>query len=409
MGEEAPMPWHETCVMDERMALMVDWNRGEHSVSELCRHYGVSRRVAYKWRQRYESEGIDGLTDRSRAPHLHPNAMSEAVEEALLEFRRRHPGWGAKKTRARLGRDRPEVSWPAESTIAALFARHGLVKPQRRRRRVAPSGPLSACAAANDVWGIDFKGWVVLGNGRRCDPLTVSDLATRYILRLQALERPDGEEVWPLVDAAFREFGLPRVMRSDNGPPFASTGAGGLSRLAVRLIKAGVVPERIAPARPQENGRHERMHRTLKEEAMQPPAYDARAQQRRFDAFRRTFNEERPHEALGQAVPADRYRSSERRYSGRLREPDYADEEEVRRVRSSGEIKWRGERIFISEALIGEPVGLAELAEGAWAIRYGPVALGVIDEQGRFRRLAAGFRRKPKPQPPGQGVTHVPG
>jgi putative transposase len=404
------MPWRETCVMDERMALMVDWNRGEHSVAELCRRYGVSRRVAYKWKRRYDGEGLDGLKDRSRAPHLHPNAVSEAVEEALLAFRRQHPGWGAKKTRARLCRDHPGECWPAESTIAALFARHGLVKRPRRRRHAPPSArPLSACAAANDVWGIDFKGWVVLGNGQRCDPLTVSDLASRYILRLQALDRPDGERVWPLIDVAFREFGLPRVMRSDNGPPFASTGAGGLSRLAVRLIKAGVVPERIAPGKPHENGRHERMHRTLKDEAMQPPAHDARAQQRRFDAFRRTFNEERPHEALGQAVPADHYRPSERRYSGHLREPDYADDEEVRRVRSSGEIKWRGERIFVSEALVGEPVGLAELADGSWAIRYGPVELGVIDVAGRFRRLAAGARPKPQPQPPGQSVTHVPG
>jgi len=235
--------------------------------------------------------------------------------------------------------------------------------------------------------------------------LSLSDLATRYVLRLQALDRPDGEHVWPIIDAAFREFGLPRVIRSDNGPPFASTGAGGLSQLSVRLIKAGVLPERIAPGKPQQNGRHERMHLTLKQETASPPAATLRQQQRRFDSFRHLFNEERPHEALGQTVPAQHYNPpATRPYTGRLREPDYPADRLVRRVRSNGEIKWGGELIFISEALVGEPVALCEGDDdGRWQVFYGPIELGIIDAAGTFAARKAGTRPRlaRQPQPPG--------
>jgi hypothetical protein len=261
---------------------------------------------------------------------------------------------------------------------------------------------LRACERPNAVWGVDFKGWFVLGNGRRCDPLSLSDLASRYVLRLQVVERPDGAHVWPLLEAAFREFGLPEVIRSDNGPPFASTGVGGLSRLAVTLIKAGVTPERIAPGKPQQNGRHERLHRTVQEETARPPAFEARAQQRRFDAFRHRFNEERPHEALGLTPPAQHYHASPRAYHGRLRSPDYGSDQEVRRVRQNGEIKWRGALIFLSEALIGEPVGVAESeTDGTWSVRYGPVELGRIGPAGHFIKAGAHSRPKPQPLPPG--------
>jgi len=224
--------------------------------------------------------------------------------------------------------------------------------------------PLSASLLANDVWGVDFKGWFRTGDGQRCDPLSLSDLATRYVLRLQAVERCDGEHVWPLFDAAFREFGLPRVMRSDNGPPFAGTGVGGLSALAVRLIKAGVLPERIAPGKPQQNGRHERMHLTLLQEVANPPANSLREQHKRLRDFRRSYNEERPHQALDNATPAERYQASPRRFDGVPREPDYDDDRMVRRVRHNGEIKLNGNMIYISAALIGEPIGLAEDQQG---------------------------------------------
>jgi putative transposase len=233
----------------------------------------VSRKIGYKWIERFEAEGVDGLKDRNRAPHTHPNAVGEAEEAAIIAVRERHPSWGPKKIKAWLASRHPSTRWPALSVIATVLDRHGLVKRRRRRRHVPVSAtPLSACVAANDVWGIDFKGWFRTGDGQRCDPLSLSDLASRYVLRLQALAKTDGEHVWPIIEAAFREFGLPRVMRSDNGPPFASVAAGGLSSLAVNLIKAGVLPERIAPGKPQQNGRHERLHLTLKQETATPPA-----------------------------------------------------------------------------------------------------------------------------------------
>ena len=390
---EVPMPWQETRVMDERMAFIVDWQREEYGMAELCRRYGVSRKTGYKLRDRFMAEGMAGLGDRSRAPHHHPNAVPALVEEAVLAVRWAHPSWGPKKIRAWLRARDGETPWPVESTIARLLDRHGLVARRRRRRRVAPSAvALNPCVAANDVWGVDFKGWFRTGDGRRCDPLSLSDLASRYVLRLQALAATDGDHVWPILDAAFREFGPPKVMRSDNGPPFASLGAGGLSRLSVRLIKVGVVPERIAPGKPQQNGRHERLHRTVKEDTASPPAADLRAQQRRFDRFRHVFNEERPHEALGQTPPAAHYDPPPRPYGGRAREPEYDTAHLVRRVRRNGEIKWRGRLVFIAEALIGEPIGLEEIADGCWAVRYAHVPLGTLDAKGCFVRLKPGAR-----------------
>jgi len=397
------MPWQETHVMDERMEFVIDWRREEWSFAALCRHYGISRRTGYKWVARFASEGLDGLKDRSRAAHVHPNEVAASAAEAVIGVRATHPSWGPKKIKAWLSMRQPGVIWPSPSTIGDLLDRRGLVRHRRKRRHVPPSnGSLSAAVAANDVWGVDFKGWFCTGDGARCDPLSLSDLRSRYVLRLQALPRIDGEQVWPVLEAAFYEFGLPRAMRSDNGPPFASTAAGGLSRLAVRLIKAGVTPERIEPGRPQQNGRHERMHLTLKQETASPPASTLRAQQRRFDAFRQTFNEERPHEALGQTPPAQHYDPPPRPYSGRLREPDYADGQAVRRVRSNGEIKWCGRHLFISEALIGEPVGLREIGDGLFELSYGPIALGTVGRDQSFTArkagTGAGLARQPQPQ-----------
>jgi putative transposase len=401
---EVRMPWQETRVMDERMSFIVDWQRQEATIADLCRCYGISRKTGHELINRFKAEGIEGLKDRSRAPHEHPNAVSATVEAAVVAVRQAHASWGPKKIRAWLSTKHPGRRWPAQSTIAEILDRHGLTKRRSVRRHVPPGAtPRSLCLAANDVWGVDFKGWFRTGDGRRCDPLSLSDLSTRYVLRLQALERCDTEHVWPIIDAAFREFGLPKVMRSDNGPPFAATGAGGLSGLAVRLIKVGVMPERIAPGRPQQNGRHERLHLTLQQETASPPAASCRAQQRRFDAFRHLFNEERPHEALAQTPPAKHYQLSARAYSGRLREPEYASDHEVRRVRGNGEIKWRGDLVFLTEALIGEPVGLAEIEDGGWEVRYGPIDLGMIDLTGKFIRRKAGLqpRLAPQPQPPG--------
>ncbi len=233
------------------------------------------------------------------------------------------------------------------------------------------------------MWCIDFKGWFLTGDGTHCEPLTLEDAHSRYLLRCQALPRNDTAHVWPVLDAAFREFGLPSRLRSDNGPPFASTGAGGLSQLSVRLIKAGVSPERIAPGKPQQNGRLERLHLTLLQEAASPPARSLRRQLERLAEFQRVYNQERPHEALANDTPAEHYQPSPRRFDGVLREPQYGADQDVRRVRCNGEIKWQGQLVYISTALTGEPVGLAEDDDGAWRVSYGPVALGVIAHRGQ--------------------------
>lgn len=366
------------CAVEERMRFVIAVEKREESFAAICRRFGVSRKSGYKWLARYEEESIEGLSDRSRAPHDHPNAIGEDVFAECLELRRAHPSWGPVKVRASLERRYPSQDWPAVSTIGALFDREGLTVKRKLRRRSPPSSaPFAHCGAANDVWCIDFKGWFLTGDGSRCEPLTLSDACSRYLLRCQPLRRTDTEHVWPVLDAAFREFGLPLNLRSDNGSPFASRGVGGLSRLSVKLIKAGVTPERIAPGKPQQNGRHERMHLTLLKEAATPPARTLREQIRRLQAFQRLYNEQRPHQALGNATPADRYTASARHYHGVLREPDYGSHI-VRRVRHNGEIKWDGHTIYIGEALIGEPVGLVEDDDGSWTVSYGPTELGMI-------------------------------
>jgi transposase InsO family protein len=360
------------------MRFVIAAEKHEEPFAALCREFGVSRKTGYERLLRYREAGVEGLLDRSRAPRHHPLAIGQEISERCVAVRRAHPTWGPLKVRAFLRRRAPAIDWPAASTIGLMFDREGLTVKRKLRRRSAPSSaPFGHCGAANDVWCIDFKGWFTTGDGARCEPLTLTDAHSRYLLRCQALAKSDAENVWPVLDAAFREFGLPLRLRSDNGPPFASTGVGGLSRLSVLVVKAGVEPERIAPGKPQQNGRHERMHLTLLQDAATPPAKTLREQLDRFRAFQRLYNDERPHQALGDATPADHYQVSLRRWDGVLREPDYPLDHEVRRVRSNGEIKWRGALVYLNCALAGEPVGLAESAAG-WAVSFGPVALGVI-------------------------------
>jgi putative transposase len=386
------MGWMETCAMDQRMRFVMMLEKQEEPFAAVCRRFGVSRKTGYKWLTRYLTEGVAGLVERSRSPHEHPQAMVPAIAARCLAVRRLHPSWGPVKVRAWLERRQPEITWPAASTIGALFDREGLTVKRRLRRRSPPcSAPFADCAAANDVWCIDFKGWFLTGDGTHCEPLTLSDAHSRYLLRCQAVGRTDDDHVWPILAAAFREYGLPKTLRSDNGSPFASRGAGGLSKLSVKVIKAGVVPERIAPGKPQQNGRLERLHLTLLQDTANPPARSLRQQMERFKAFQHLYNEERPHEALGNDTPIDHYGPSPRRWNGVLREPECHVDDEVRRVRHNGEIKWQGNTIYISTALIGEPIGLTEGANGAWTAYFGPIVLGVIAHRGD--RL-----RKPKQQ-----------
>jgi transposase InsO family protein len=299
------MPWKASSVMDERMRFVLEVEQGEHPVSELCRIYGVSRETGYVWLRRYREGGVEWLRDGRRAPLRHPHQTAERIEQAILELRRAHMRWGPRKLKRVLERRQPGQVWPAASTIGEMIAREGLVVARKKRRRVPPYGePFATADAPNRVWCVDFKGWFRTGDGQRIDPLTISDAYSRYLLRCQAVAKTDGERVQAVFEAAFREYGLPEAIRSDNGAPFASGALCGWSRLSVWWLKLGIRPERIAAGHPEQNGRHERMHRTLQQETAMPPEPNPRAQQRAFDRFRGEYNELRPHEALAMQTPA---------------------------------------------------------------------------------------------------------
>jgi putative transposase len=377
--------------MDERLRFIAEHMKGELPMTALCAGFGISRETGYELVRRYQVEGVAGLIPRSRAPHHPGQTMPAAIAAAIVALRRKRPYWGPKKLRATLLRLEPRTPWPAASTIGDLLHREGLSEPRRRRRTAAPmTQPFLPVDAPNDLWCIDFKGWFRTADGTRCDPLTITDADSRFLIDCRIVE-PTTEGAWPVIERAMRDLGLPRALRSDNGAPFASTGAGGLTRLSVRWVKLGIALERIDPGAPQQNGRHERMHGTLKAETSKPPAATPAEQQARFDSFRHDFNDNRPHEALGQLTPTSRYRASPRPYPGRLEEPWYDADHAVRRVRSSGEIKWGGEFIYVSEALAGEPVGIAETEAGDWIVRFAAIDLGLIDRKAqKLRRVTPG-------------------
>ena len=402
------MPWREMCPMTERAQFMVECIRGELSMSALCRKYEISRKTGYKWWERFEARGPAGLGDRSRACATHANATPEAVAGLLVALRKQHPTWGPRKLCAWLALHRPRVPRPAPSTVGTLLRRAGLVR--RRRARHAPppyAAPFASCTAPNAVWCADFKGGFLLGNGRRCHPLTLSDGYSRYLLRCEGLSRTDESVVRPIFDAAFAEFGRPHAIRTDNGPPFATVAAGGLSRLAIWWLKLGIRPERIAPGQPQQNGRHERLHRTLKAEATTPPARTLADQQRGFDRFRCVYNEERPHEALGDRPPAHVYAPSARPYPIRLREPTYPTTFQLRRVRRDGLVNWNRRAFYLAETLADETVGFEEIDNDTWRVYFADVPLGLL-EDGRFRRVSASRRARPRPQATAQVLPMCP-
>lgn len=382
------MPWKETCPMDERVAFIVESLRGELSMSELCRKYEISRKTGYKWVERFEEGGKPSLADQSRACLTHPNAIREEIVRLVVDARKRHPTWGPFKLLHELEQRYPRLreNLPSSSTIGAILKRQGLIRPRRARRTAAPyTAPFVGCDAPNTVWCADFKGSFALGNGKRCNPLTISDAYSRYLLRCEGLSRTELGYVRPIFESAFCEFGRPLAIRTDNGPPFATVAAGGLSALAIWWIKLGIRPERIAPGKPQQNGRHERMHRTLKQDATKPPSRTLAEQQLRFDRFRRVYNDERPHQALGMQPPATVYDTSSRAYPVKLREPEYPTNFSVRSVNHKGMLKWKGQMIYIAETLANEHVAVEEIADEEWRVHFADVALGVI-EDGRFRR-----------------------
>jgi len=379
------MPWRQTDPVLERTRFVLEAERSGIALSELCRRYGISRPTGYQWIRRYQAEGLAGLEDHSRRPHRFPNETPAEVVDQLVKLRARKPNWGPKKLLARLQRLHPELPLPAASTVSAILKRKGLVEPARRRpkpERVLVSNT-GEPEAANEVWTTDFKGEFRVGSGELCYPLTISDGWSRFLLACDGLASTRYELTRPTFIRVFQEFGLPDRIRSDNGPPFGTHAICGLSRLAVWWLKLGIRVERSRPGKPQDNGRHERMHRTLKEETTRPAEPQMSAQQERFDAFRREYNEERPHEALGGLSPADLYRPSWRPLTSETPGLDYPAHYERRQVRRDGSIKWRGRHVFISEILEREPVGLEEIEDDVWAVYFASLQLGTLTH-GKF-------------------------
>lgn len=378
------MPWRERSPVDLRVAFISEYLSGLWTVTDLAEQYDVSRKTAYKWIDRYDSDGPAGLADRSRRPQQPGRVTPRALVDALVAVRKRHPRWGAKKLLATVRKRQPQAAWPSRSTVCDWLRREGLITARSRRRAGAHAvASLAPIRAANDTWTTDFKGEFRTGDRAYCYPLTLRDGFSRYVLRCDALASRSLTLTQARFARAFADYGLPWRIRSDNGTPFASPGLGRLSRLNVWWMRLGIVPERIAPGRPEQNGSHEQFHSVLKAETTRPPAPNQRAQQQRFRAFCRAYNEERPHESLGDQCPASLYRPSPRPLPHRLPPSEYPGHLEIRRVAANGCVSWRNAPLFLTEVLAGEDIGLEEVDDGIWTLYFATIRLGRLDERQR--------------------------
>jgi putative transposase len=396
------MPWKECQVMDERLRFVARRLEGE-SMSSLCEEFGISRKTGYKIFERYRQIGVKGLSDRSRRPHRHANQLPLVVEKSIVGLKREYPSWGAPKIRERLRHRWPSIACPAISTVHAVLDRHGLVR--RRRRRVRPrlrGTPLSQPVAPNRLWCADYKGEFLLANYRYCYPLTITDFASRYLLACEALTTTKERYAFAVFERAFQEFGLPEAIRTDNGVPFASAHAlYGLSKLAVWWLRLGIGLERIAPGHPEQNGRHERLHLTLKMEATRPAADNALQQQGRFDTFAHHSNHERPHQALDMATRASRYQPSTRPYQGLVAELDYPTHDWTAVVTTCGRICYQGRKINVSQVFAGQKVGVRQTEDHIWLVTFMDYDLGYFDDEtGRLEPIDNPFGSKLLPMSP---------
>jgi putative transposase len=392
------MPWTTSLPMDQKTQFIGDYLRQSQSITELCLHYGISRKTAYKWIRRYHEAGSSGLQDRSRKPFSCPHQTAPDLVEALLDARRRHPTWGAKKLLKLLSKADLERTWSARSTVCDLLARHGLMKKPRHRRHLGhPGKPSSNITAPNQVWCADFKGQFKTGNGIYCYPLTITDGFSRYLLACQGLLTTAGVDAKAVFTKIFREFGLPDRIRTDNGVPFATVSLARLSSLSAWWIRLGIVPELIEPGKPQQNGRHERMHRMLKAETTRPAAGNLSAQQRKFNFFKEEYNHLRPHEALNLETPSSVYQSSLRDFPKKLPALEYPAHYETRYVSYNGGIRWRSDWVNVSICCAGEYVGLEEIDNGIWNVYFCPVKLGrLIEAQMRIEDAFGQLQRHKK-------------
>lgn len=391
------MTWKEIKVGEQRKLFIQDFQTNNYNISELCRIYGISRPTAYLWINRFEEEGQSGLVDRISTPHNQPLSTPQYVINEIIKLKSKMPKWGPKKIHAELKRNKPDLDLPSRTTIGNILKRNGLVIPRSVRKRFAArTHPLAHVKEINDVWSADFKGWFMTKDGYRCEPFTLTDNASRYLLKCVQLQANNENHVWAILDLSFREYGLPLYLRTDNGPPFATVGIGRLSTLAVKLIKAGVMPDFIDPGKPQQNGRHERMHGTLKSEGINSE-YSLKEQILYFDKFKDYYNFERPHESINQETPGSVYRPSNRTWNGKLKSPEYLDGYKKAKVEISGQIKLKGKHIYIGRALAREYIGLKEVENG-FEMYYGNLYLGDVSENGEitFQRREGRIRKKIK-------------
>lgn len=374
------MPWITVKAMDQKIQLISDWMTGELSKIDLSCKYRVTRPTIDKWIMRYEQEGIDGLKERSRAPHNCSHKTPDKIIEMIITQKLKNTKRGPKKIIAQLKREYPHMQWPSPSTAGEWLKRHNLIKKKKKRHRVAPyAEPFRLCTQPNAVWSADYKGQFNTQDGKLCYPLTISDNYSRYLLRCRGLQGPRYYQTKAVFESAFKEYGLPYAMRTDNGIPFASVSIGGLSYLSIWWILLGIVPERIDKGCPEQNGRHERMHRTLKEEAITQAAQTLKEQQLAFERFKVLYNTERPHEALDQRYPCEYYKQSVRPYPKRLKKPEYEDNIKVRQIQRNGHFMFNNDDFFLSKLLAGYPVGLKEVADGYWQIYFSFQPIGTID------------------------------
>lgn len=388
------MAWETFKVEHQRLQLVKAFKNKEHTMTALCKQYGISTKTGYKWYRRYLKRGEEGLKDQSKAPHSPKTHYSDAQKQTAIDQKLKKRAWGPKKIHILLNEKYPDQNWPSPTTLYEIFKENHLVTSKRIRNRVPATAPLGDHNACNDTWAMDFKGWFLTGNGQKCEPLTITDTFSRYLISCTHLERHSTDYVWPIFDEAFRKYGLPKRVRSDNGPPFGSCGIGRLTKLSINFIKAGVIPEWIAPGHPEQNGRHERFHLTLKVETANPPKATLPLQIQAFSEFYNEYNFERPHEALNMQTPGNVYQSSYREWNGILTSPEYDTKIfHPRKVEKIGQINWKGSRIFISENLQGEYVGLKNTDNDIWECYYGPIYLGKIDHNNTIEKPKIKGRR----------------
>lgn len=380
------MAWENSKVEHQRLQLVMAYMKGQNTMTDLCKKHGVSRKTGYKWFNIFVKEGKEGLKDMPKAPYESYRIYNEEQIDMAIALKLKHRTWGPRKILYKLKEIYPKINWPSATRLYEIFKEHHLVTSRRVRHRVPKTCPLGDLQECNDIWAMDLKGWFLTGDRKKCEPLTLTDCHSRFLIKCTHLEKHTVDHVWPILEEAFLEFGLPLRIRSDNGPPFGSVGAGRLTRLSVNIIKAGVIPEWIEPGHPEQNGRHERMHLTLKQDAASPPKQTLSSQVKAIAEFKEEYNFSRPHEGLGMKTPGSCYVKSLRSWNGKLKSPEYDTNIEKRKIGPNGCLWYKQKEYYIGQALGGEHVGLKRNDEDQLEAYYGAIYLGTIDFDEGFKK-----------------------